>query len=72
VPPFAPGAILAALREPFFRLGLGQQCCLFSDLVPIKAPARHVPASKRPRHPCRGKSTEAWRTALDEVVRSCL
>jgi len=31
--PFAPGAILAALREPAFPLGLGQQCCLFSEPV---------------------------------------
>ena len=28
-----PAAILAALREPIFPLGLGQQCCLFSEPV---------------------------------------
>jgi hypothetical protein len=31
--PFDPAAILAALREPVFPLGLGQQCCLFSEPV---------------------------------------
>jgi CRISPR system Cascade subunit CasD len=31
--PFDPATILAALREPVFPLGLGQQCCLFSEPV---------------------------------------
>jgi CRISPR system Cascade subunit CasD len=31
--PFDPETILAALREPVFPLGLGQQCCLFSEPV---------------------------------------
>jgi len=31
--PFDPETILAALREPAFPLGLGQQCCLFSEPV---------------------------------------
>jgi hypothetical protein len=31
--PFEAAAILAALREPVFPLGFGQQCCLFSEPV---------------------------------------
>jgi hypothetical protein len=31
--PFEPETILAALRQPVFPLGLGQQCCLFSEPV---------------------------------------
>jgi hypothetical protein len=68
-PPMRSGRIRQGTERPS---GICQWAMIGKPRIASRSLGVFARASKRPRHPCRGKSTEAWRTALDEVVRSCL